>query len=398
MRRGTFYVCMCATVCAGAMALGYATFGWPPPNAGNGGNGRLSPASLNLDTCGCPTTFGQPTCEQQTSWSLDKVSNTDDLDNPSGESFSFTVTVTEGPTGQTLIATGQIVITNSGDQTPSLASVVVLLESFAPGAGNAPGPSGNNWFIEAITADSEAAACGASAFVCDGGNSSKVLVDPLPNPNACSVHDNDGDGLLDGDPPDDIDNDEDGLIDEDGPDDGVVPSADDLRIDLLVTFTAGGRRGGTCSADVNCNGEVDADEFKQVRTVQQRLRFDPVQCVPTCECPTLTDLGVFSLDESCAVVDSTTTLDEQVCATGVEGTETVREITGTVTCDCDPAVHGGDGGGFCSRTKAAGALTTATATTPPACATCSSPACSRAASLLVTPTARTTVTGPTPSC
>lgn len=39
---------------------------------GTNAGGRLSPASLDLDTCGCPTTFGQPVCEQQTSWTLDK--------------------------------------------------------------------------------------------------------------------------------------------------------------------------------------------------------------------------------------------------------------------------------------------------------------------------------------
>ena len=60
----------------------------------------MSPASLDLATCGCPTTFGDPTCEQQTSWTLDKVSNTVELDNPSSEPFSFTVT--EGPTARTL--------------------------------------------------------------------------------------------------------------------------------------------------------------------------------------------------------------------------------------------------------------------------------------------------------
>lgn len=198
--------------------------------------------------------------------------------------------------------------------------------------------------------------------------------------NSCSIIDNDGDGLFDEDPIDGIDNDGDGLIDEDDPDndgdgivdedgacedavvfcfeavfdisglgiegpgDGVVPSAADLRIDLLVTFKAGGKRGGTCSADVDCDGVLEdgkggnPDEGEgQVRTIQQRLRFDPAACDPVCECVTLTDLGAFADDPACAEVLSTT-LDEVICATGFEGTETVRDITGTVTCqpNCPP--------------------------------------------------------------
>ena len=38
-----------------------------------GNGGRLSPASLDLDTCGCPTTFDPPVCEEQTSWTIDKT-------------------------------------------------------------------------------------------------------------------------------------------------------------------------------------------------------------------------------------------------------------------------------------------------------------------------------------
>ena len=126
---------------------------------------------------------------------------------------------------------------------------------------------------------------------------------PTPSPgatqNSCSASDNDGDGLFDEDPIDGIDNDGDGLIDEDDPDDdgdglvdedgacedavvidfafefditglglegpgdGIVPSDDDLRIDLILTFDSGGFRGGTKNVDIDCvtlRRLVDDDE------------------------------------------------------------------------------------------------------------------------------------------
>ena len=51
--------------------------------------GKLSQASLDLDTHGCPTTFGQPSCEKQTQWSLDKTTEQDGMVDPEGEVFIF---------------------------------------------------------------------------------------------------------------------------------------------------------------------------------------------------------------------------------------------------------------------------------------------------------------------
>ena len=109
-----------------------------------GNGGRLSPASLDVDTCGCPTVFGQPTCEKRTSWTLEKTTDTGDITDPQGAPFGFDVTVAEGPTTKILSGTGTLVITNSGDQTTFLSSIVVLLEKSHTGAGrgDAPGPSG----------------------------------------------------------------------------------------------------------------------------------------------------------------------------------------------------------------------------------------------------------------
>jgi hypothetical protein len=376
---------------------------------------RLSPASLDLDTCGCPTTFGDPECDVETSWGVEKTTESGPYTNPDGEAFLFDVKVTEGPTSTILSGEGRMVISNSGEQTPSLASVLVMLEDQTPNQGDAPGGSGRNWTILSAVAESEAQACNNSgiAVTCDkreeraydlseGGNlvlfdcdnnndiialSDRVLIEPTQDndgdgdrdedpvytglndtANSCDIIDNDGDGLYDEDPidfdpfgnpinndgdnaynEDDPDDDGDGLTDEDGacedaveicftyefdisgmdlegPGDGVVPSDDDLRIDLLVTFDAMGTRGGTCDADIDCDGFENDD----VRTIQQRLQFDPPMCDELCQHVTLDDDGA-EADVDCVDVTSNT-LNEEIWATGEEGTMTSRTIEGEVSC------------------------------------------------------------------
>jgi hypothetical protein len=233
-----------------------------------------------MDTCGCPTWIGDPICEKWTYWSLNKTTEIDTLINPDVEPFSFTVTVTEGETSTILSADGQLIVTNSGDLSATLSSVVILLEEYAPGAGNAPGPSGQNWFYHKIAIASREEATGVMyptdgtvAVTAYGSNpydyflanddSKLVLYDPdtndiialndvLPIPatldndgdglrdedppmptdpdkitGGCWVMDNDEDGLIDEDPIAGIDNDEDGLIDED-PIDGLDNDGDGL--------------------------------------------------------------------------------------------------------------------------------------------------------------------------
>ena len=388
------------------LAVQFNLYSLQPP-----GIGRLSPASLDLDTCGCPSWFDQPVCEEWTNWTIEKTTASGPFTDPENEPFSFTVTVTEGATEQILTGMGQIILTNSGEQTTYLSSIVVNLEKvrLAHGPGGAPGPSGKNWEVLATAIQNESDLCDGLAVTCYGDLSETdgsylVLYDPDSNDtialtadleipatldndgdglrdedpvytglndtaNSCDIIDNDGDGLYDEDPIDGIDNDADGAIDEDDPDDdgdglvdedgacedavtinftyefdiagmgiegpgdGIVPSMDDLRINLMATFKAGGKRGGTCkNVDVNCNDEIDDDE-DYVRTIQQRLRFDPVACSPVCDCVDLVDLGAYALDPACAIV-TTNALYESICATGVEGTISSYDITGTVTCDC----------------------------------------------------------------
>lgn len=386
------------------------------------GKGRLSPASLDLDTCGCPTTFGIPVCEQRTQWSITKTTSTGPMQDPTDAPYSFTVAVTEGITEEFLTGEGTMVITNSGDQATYLSSVAVLLEDIhtGPGKGDAPGPSGKNWDILATAVRNKAPGnCGEVAVTCYGdlaasagayiqildsmGNDvGSILSDyPIPptldndgdglrdedpalpaDPNditgGCSVIDNDGDGYYDEDPvdfdedgnpidndgdglfnEDDPDDDGDGLVDEDGactdgvvifiryafptaglgidgPGDGVVPSDDDLRIDLIATFKAGGRRGGVCSADVDCDGTPD----DWVRSIQQRLQFDPVPCTPICQTVTVNDDGASADDPDCVTVTSNAH-NQTISATGTAGTTTMFTINGSVSCngiECDAVV------------------------------------------------------------
>jgi hypothetical protein len=396
--------------------LGLGMYG---PASVDAKNGRLSPASLDIDTCGCPSTFGDPACEKRTSWELDKTTETGGLIEPSAEPFLFNVQVVEGPTSTILTGEGQLIITNSGEQTPSLSSVAVLLEDYVgDGTGDAPGPSGKSWLVKAAAVENEFAACGDTAPTAyglisqtDGSNlvlidpdsndvialSDRVLIPPTldndgdglrdedaPTPppgatqNSCSAYDNDGDGKFDEDPTingvdedndgsdgeDPLDDDGDGQVDEDsacedavvinfefefditglgleGPGDGIVPSADDLRIDLLVTFDAIGRRGGSTPTDIDCNGTIDDDE-KDVRTIQQRHQFDPPACTELCQSVTLVDTGPEALDPTCVDVDTTfNDANANIAATGTAGTEYNCEVSGTVTCigsDCSTAI------------------------------------------------------------
>jgi hypothetical protein len=374
------------------------------------GGGRLSPASLDVDTCGCPTTFGEPACETSTSWTIDKTTESGPFTDPSDQAYSFAVTVVEGPTGTYLTGTGEIIVTNSGEQTASLANIALVLEKYhtGPGRGDAPGPSGNAWDVVAVATENEFATCGDTAptaygvlTATEGSNliltdpdtndtialTDRVVIEPTvdndgdglrdedaPTPPegatqlSCGIYDNDGDGWFDEDWVDYADNDGDGAIDEDpydddldgltdedgacedavvinfsfsfdisdlgldGPGDGVVPSADDLRLDLITTFDSGGFRGGTTAVDIDCDGDDELD----VRSVQQRHQFDPVACTERCQTVTLEDPGAAPVPEgqTCIALTTSELWGIDIEASG-EGTTGVYEIEGWVSCDDD---------------------------------------------------------------
>ncbi|MCI0504333.1 hypothetical protein L0Y65_06530, partial [Candidatus Micrarchaeota archaeon] len=182
---------------------------------------KLSQASLDLDTSGCPTYFGEPYCQKQTEWSLDKTTAISAYENPENKAYLFDVKVVEGETSKKLMGSGKIVLTNSGQLSAVLSSIAVNLEKSTPQAGDAPGPSGENWKVLASAVQTESASCGGTAVSCYGNITEKggelFLYDttnndlisltgiyPIP-----ATTDNDGDGKRDEDPPYGIDNDND---------------------------------------------------------------------------------------------------------------------------------------------------------------------------------------------
>ncbi|MBW2254320.1 MAG: hypothetical protein JRI25_06940, partial [Deltaproteobacteria bacterium] len=396
----------------------------PPP-----AEGRLGPASLDVDTCGAPSDFADPECRTETAWRLEKTTEQGTLVAPDAEAFLFDITVVEGPTGTSLTGYGQLVVTNSGEQSTFLSSIAVnLAQHTAPGTDAGPGRGGTRWHLLATAVETESRACVATpctfspclpsppdtyAETCYGtlyespgallalfdrdwneialshrppippsldddedgfrDEDPSLPEDPSLITGGCSVIDNDGDGFFDEDPVDGIDNDQDGLFDEDDPDDdgdGLVDEDgwagdavvlnftyafdldvldledDHLRIDLIATFDAGGKRGGTCSVDVDCDGVDEA----YVRSTQLRLQFDLPECDTSCQEVRLTDVGAQVAGQTAAVVEIsaaptpsepppaecidliTTTLDENVQASGNAGTVSQFEVTGTVSC------------------------------------------------------------------
>jgi cysteine-rich repeat protein len=279
---------------------------------------KLSPASLDLDTAGCPTTFGPVVVEKRTEWELDKDAVTvGPIDATSDGAYSYQVKVTEGPTTRILQSTGQIVITNSGEQSPFLESVVVNLQryeqvgkqmkfvtkataiavrSVACKDGINISPSNPEGALTCL--GDFLGSTGASLMLTDllGNDVTALTNPPVPAPGLFPIPptpqvqvpvDNDGDGLFNEDPVDGVDNDLDGFIDEDPVDFALVydctqalkinfkaeydlaglgiNQGDTIRIEVLVTFGGAGRRGRSpdsvsCTKDINCNGTIDGDD------------------------------------------------------------------------------------------------------------------------------------------
>jgi len=388
---------------------------------------RQSPASLDLDTCGCPTTFGDPAGEARTEWDLAKARGENQpvlVVNPDGERIEFDVQVIEKETRTYLYGTGTINVTNSGCQDTYLTSVVLSLEEPFQGSGKNKdpglGPSDKNWTPLLVALVNKYSLCdgvarqypyghaetcygavprdeGTSLILYDEWGSDvtshfgEITIPPTsdndgdlwrdedlnpddgvnaPLSGGCRALDQDGDGLYDEDPIDGIDNDGDGLIDEDDRDDdqdGLIDEdtacqdavvihfdyefditdldlpaggGSDLRLNLLATFKAGGRRGGICTADVDCNDQPDPGE-EHVRTIQQKHEFDMPAGEPTCEMVTLVDDGATAADGSCATVDSSS-LQQDITARGDCPVESSGddpcvhwfEVEGTVSCIC----------------------------------------------------------------
>ena len=275
----------------------------------SGKSGRSSPASLDIATFGCPTTFGDRQCNETTFWTLSKTSNNDmrnksiDLQFPNITSdFKFKVKVTEDDTRKFLSGDIMLFITNSGGQTVQLSSVVLNLEEIASpkGTGDSPGPSGKDWKILLTALANLSPLCINEANICnkkspftiqDSGNTtSMILLDPFSNdmismgnisvPPSANFSAPCNDSIL---------------ITvryrfditqfcEQNP----TFLTDLVRFNLLTTFVAGGKRGGTCEVDADCDGSIEDDE-EHTRTIQQRSEFQIQQCSPTCKHVELVD-------------------------------------------------------------------------------------------------------------
>jgi hypothetical protein len=234
-------------------------------------------ASLNMNTPGCGTTFTPPACTGE---------------HPLGEEMK-----------QILTGRGQIVITNSGSLPAALASVAVSLEKAhtGSGAGNALGPSGKNWDVLLTAVAYRYQQCEnlgvsktaygnisetpgmARLFLSQDGQEVSledgIVVQPLKLPagNPCQDPNN---VVIDFDYEFDIT-----TLDIEGPGDGLVPTEDDLRINVMVTFGSGGKRSGTVAVDLNCDGLIRGLEEQYARTIQQRFQFDPIACPEWIEFP-----------------------------------------------------------------------------------------------------------------
>ena len=272
-------------------------------------NGRLSPASLDVSTVGCPTTFGEKQCKEATFWTLSKTTSNDmtsksiDLQTPNiTADFKFKVKVTEDDTRKFLSGDIMLFITNSGGQTVQLSSIVLNLEkmAFPPGTGDAPGSSGKDWKILLSALQNLSPLCNGKANICNkkkpfliqdsGDTTSMMLLDPFSN-DMISM----GDIFI---PPStnfSAPCDDRTLITvryrfditqlcEQNP----TLLTDLVRFHLLVTFVAGGKRGGTCEVDADCDGSIEDDE-EHTRTIKQRSEFRIQQCSPTCKHVELVD-------------------------------------------------------------------------------------------------------------
>lgn len=333
--------------------------GLPALQSAPGGNGsRLKPASLDVDTAGCPTTFQAPTCDLETHWTVGQsVTPAGDLQDPDATPFGFQIDVTEGATSRALTAEGSFWVTNDGETEARLSSIVANLQTMQ----EVPNPSGSGTQLKYVTVASsiqvESDACRALnvARTCMGEatempGAGLVLIDPFSN---------DLIALADVLP-----------IPPSRPDDPLTPdnescndavligfratfdldmlavnTGDDSRIEVLATFASAGRRGkssASCTVDADCDGSINSDdpattmvdesEQKNVRTIAQRMVYPIPACTERCQEVTLDDPGAISADTVCTDVDNATQAYQTIYATGVDGTTTSIAVGGDATC------------------------------------------------------------------
>lgn len=279
-----------------------------------------SPASLDMDTGGCATVFNADlACVETTYWTVDNTYV--DL---GGGNFRFDVTVTEY-NEKILSGSGTIVLTNSGELTVPIANVVASLEQLQEGKKNRytwvpllnaiqNNPNGNcdseGYGYAVVYCEEYYKSDGSYLYL--GEDLGTLVVPPSTCIDAVVI-------------PFEYEFDIFALDLEPG---------EPLRISVMVTFDSGASRGGTCSADVDCDGDTEKD----VRTVQQRYEFYMPVCdyVPECYEVHLEDTGAVADDDSCVTVISDT-LNETIEAHREFPWEVYTySIYGSTACVCEP--------------------------------------------------------------
>jgi len=316
---------------------------------------KLSQASLNVETQGCPSSFGPPFAEERTSWKIEKSADTESpLINTvqnQVDRISYTVKVIEGKTTHVLMVKGQLIITNGGQQTPGLTNIDANLQTKVPGSKFTTKASAIAAAADACRQQQRSPTCfgtlqnspGSSLTLIDvNGNDVTALLGNVPIPpvrdanNTCLdavklnyVAEFDTDKL------------------------GLTPGQQ-VRLEMLVTFLGAGARGGSpetvsCTLDADCNGVISDDdattcnlnegENNNVRTVPTRNSFTVPTFTPVCANVMKTDDGATSQDPGCAQVSSNSL--SAALQRRFEGATDIEQIFGTVSCvinDCQTAI------------------------------------------------------------
>lgn len=342
---------------------------------------KLSQASIDVETKGCPSTFESPSSEERTSWKIEKFS---DIDSPiintlqnQIDDISYTVRVTEGKTAHILVVSGQLIITNGGQQIPGLTSIIANMQTKTSGTKFSTKSSAIAAAADLCRQQQKSPTCfgtfsnspGALLKIIDNnGNDVTALLGNVLIPPTTDF-DDDNDGRLGEDciekSGNQTDNDNDGLLNEDCF--NICPNAvklsyvaefdmnqyglapgQQVRLEMLTTFLGAGARGGSpetvsCSIDADCNGVINNDnaatcslnegESNNVRTVPTRKSFTVPSFTPVCANVLKEDNGVLSEDSNCAQAESNslnTLIQKQF-----EGAVDIEKVTGTVSCAMD---------------------------------------------------------------
>lgn len=342
MKFGFVGVTMATVVVGAVAAASVLQKGGNSSNTGTTSNSscpKISQASLNLDTPGCQTVLTSAASEARTSWKLEKSASSTGLTDPNDDPVLYNVRVTQGATKNILVVLGTLVVSNGGEQTPVLNSVILNLQQSGPShqtvstamalkdpaCRDGSGVEGGQTCYGQYQNSS-----GASVQLTDAnGNDVTAYLGTVPIPPSLTC-----DGAVKLNFKAEFDLAQSGFSPGDG-----------ARLELLTTFAGAGARGKSpetvsCSADVNCNGTLDSDdlntcqlnesETNNIRTVKQRASFTVPALTPVCASVNKVDAGATSVDGNC--VEATSNSLNETLSKQSEGWTDTETISGTASC------------------------------------------------------------------